>query len=71
MSDESIEELADRRMAELIKEAEEEQILCRLKMPQEPCDHDFEEDEDGGTDYYGACKKCGMSFIRHIHMECP
>jgi hypothetical protein len=35
-----------------------------------PCDHDWPEDERG-TDMSGCCTKCGMSFIRHIHMECP
>jgi hypothetical protein len=68
---ESIEELANRRLAELIKEAEEKQILCTLKMPKETCDHDFEVDDQGCVEYHGQCLKCGMSFIRHIHMECP
>ena len=49
------------------------QILCTLGVPapEDRCDHDFELDEYGGTDYYGSCLKCGMSFLRHVHMEMP
>lgn len=35
-----------------------------------PCDHDWPENEHG-TDMDGCCTKCGMSFIRYIHCECP
>ena len=35
-----------------------------------PCDHDWP-DGDCGTDMNGCCTKCGMSFIRYIHTECP
>ena len=35
-----------------------------------PCDHDWPED-DHGTDMSGFCTKCGMSFMRYIHTECP
>lgn len=35
-----------------------------------PCDHDWPE-EDDGTHMNGCCTKCGMSFIRYIHTECP
>jgi predicted Zn-ribbon and HTH transcriptional regulator len=35
------------------------------------CDHEFSDDETGQTDMYGACTKCGMSFQRYIHTECP
>lgn len=38
----------------------------------EPCDHDWPEAPDGsGTDMDGSCTKCGMSFQRYIHTECP
>lgn len=34
------------------------------------CDHDWPEGDNGPED--GACcKKCGMSFMRYIHTECP
>lgn len=37
-----------------------------------PCDHDFPDNSDGrGTDMNGHCTKCGISFIRYIHTECP
>lgn len=35
------------------------------------CNHDWAEDSDGQTDMYGGCTKCGMSFQRYIHTECP
>lgn len=35
------------------------------------CDHDWPDDETGQTDMYARCKKCGMSFQRYIHTECP
>jgi hypothetical protein len=35
-----------------------------------PCAHDWPENE-GGTDINGVCTKCGMSFMAHVHMECP
>jgi hypothetical protein len=35
------------------------------------CDHDWSDDEDGQTDMNGCCTKCGMSFQRYIHTECP
>ena len=34
------------------------------------CQHDWPE-ADGQTDSYGSCTKCGMSFQRYIHTECP
>lgn len=37
----------------------------------EGCDHDWPDDIDGQTDMYGCCTKCGMSFQRYIHTECP
>jgi len=37
-----------------------------------PCDHEWPDDPaGGGTDMSGRCTKCGMSFIRYIHMVCP
>lgn len=35
------------------------------------CDHDWPDEPDGDTDMSGRCTKCGMSFIRYIHTECP
>jgi len=36
------------------------------------CDHDWPDEPDGRqTDMNGRCTKCGMSFIRYIHTECP
>jgi hypothetical protein len=34
------------------------------------CDHDWPEDKYG-ADMNGCCTKCGMSFIRYIHTDCP
>jgi len=35
------------------------------------CAHEWTSDSYGQTDMNGACEKCGMSFIRYIHTECP
>lgn len=35
------------------------------------CGHDWPADSTGQTDMYGCCTKCGMSFQRYIHTECP
>ena len=35
------------------------------------CDHDWSDDSTGQTDMSGRCTKCGMSFLRYIHTECP
>lgn len=38
-----------------------------LPEEREKCDHDW--DNDGCNPEF--CLKCGMSFIRYVHMECP
>ena len=45
-------------------------LCARLEARKAPCDHDWPE-ADGQTDVNGFCTKCGMSFQRYIHTECP
>jgi hypothetical protein len=35
-----------------------------------PCQHLWPE-KDGQTDINGSCELCNMSFMYHIHVECP
>lgn len=35
------------------------------------CEHDFTADEQGFTASDSICTKCGMSFVRYVHTECP
>ena len=52
--------------------AQEAVVAVHISPHYEPgaCDHDWPE-ADHGTDMAGCCTKCGMSFIRYIHTECP
>lgn len=52
--------------------AQEAAIVVHISPHYEPgaCDHDWPETERG-VDMAGCCVKCGMSFIRYIHTECP
>lgn len=38
--------------------------------PKPKCEHEWLQG-DRGVDLNGSCTKCGMSFQRYIHMECP
>ncbi len=56
--------------AEMLDCTPEEITVVHVAPMFTPCDHDWPED-DCGTDMNGCCTKCGMSFMRYIHMECP
>ena len=57
-------------MTALTVEQVEDKVYVHITPLPVECDHDWPQCESG-VSMNGVCTKCGMSFIRYIHTECP
>lgn len=54
-------------------ETPEQKVIVHITPHYEPgaCEHEWPLEDEQGTDMNQCCPKCGMSFMRYIHTECP
>lgn len=61
----------DKEMSGLTVEQVEDEVYVHIKPLPVECEHEWPLEDEHGTAMDQCCPKCGMSFIRYIHTECP